>query len=202
LNGRLRPQLNEEKPTMRTMMKCFLTAGLAASSLLSPIAARTANAQIWSSVASGCVLDSAGAAKAINTSGFGTVSFKGAKLGHIKLTCPVTGHFGGGLGPWDFLGMTISFYDTDGTGTACSVRAALLRTNLDAHERGSDIVDFDSNTGFVITEPETGRSTGHVNVPESVYFGSSYYWVQLDLVRSSTSCNVVAVGAYLVPFIP
>jgi hypothetical protein len=69
------------------------------------------------------------------------------------------------------------------------VRAALLRTNLDAHERGRDIVDFDSNTGFVITEPETGRSTGHVHVPEAVNFGTSYYWVQLELVRSSTFCN-------------
>jgi hypothetical protein len=97
--------------------------------------------------------------------------------------------------------MTISFDDTDGTGTACGVRASLLRTNLDAHQRGSDIVDFDSNTGSVITEPETGRSTGHVQVPEAVNFGTSYYWVQLDLVRSSTSCNSVAVGAYLVPIL-
>jgi hypothetical protein len=184
------------------MMKCFVAAGIAAAALLHPMAAQPAAAQIWTKVAAGCVLDSAGAAKASNSSGFGTVSFKGAKLGHIKLTCPVSGTFGSGPGPYDFLGMTISFYDTDGTGTACSMRAALLRTNLDAHERGSDIVDFDSNTGFVITEPETGRSTGHVTVPEAVNFGASYYWVQLELVRSSTSCNVVAVGAYLVPFIP
>src|SRR5262245_30816110 len=187
---------------MRTMTKCLVAAVLTAMVLLNPIAARTAAAQIWSSVAAGCVLDSAGAAKASTNSGFGTVSFKGAKLGHIKLTCPVTGLFGGSLGPYDFLGMTISFYDQDGVGTACAVRASLLRTNLDAHERGSDIVDFDSNTGFVVTEPETGRSTGHVGIPEAVYFGTSYYWVQLDLVRSSTSCNPVAVGAYLVPTIP
>lgn len=187
---------------MRMMTKCFLAAGLAAAALLHPIAARPATAQIWSKVASGCVLDSTGAAKASTDSGFGTVSFKGTKLGHIKLTCPVSGTFGSGLGPYDFLGMTISFYDTDGKGAACAMRASLLRTNLDAHERGSDIVDFDSNTGLVFTEPETGRSTGHVDVPEDVYFGTSYYWVQLDLVRSSTSCNVVAVGAYLVQFIP
>ena len=87
-------------------------------------------------------------------------------------------------------------------GTSRAKTRVVSRTNLDAHERGSGIVDFDSNTGFVITDPGTGRSTGHVGVPEDVYFGTSYYWVQLDLVRSSTSCNPDAVGAYLVPVIP
>jgi hypothetical protein len=186
---------------MRTMTKCFLAAVLAVAALLNPMAAAPAAAQIWSAVASGCVLDSTSVPKASLNSGFGTVSFKGTKLGSIKLTCRVSGTFGTGTGPYDNLGMTISFYDTDGTGTACSVRASLLRTNLNAEERGRDIVGFDSNTGSVVTEPGTGRSTGHVVVPEDVNFGTSYYWVQLELVRNSTSCNPVAVGAYLVPLI-
>jgi hypothetical protein len=186
---------------MRTMNKCLVAFGLASAVLLNPITARPAAAQIWTKVAAGCVVDSAGAAKADVNSGFGTVSFKGAKIGHIKLTCPISGTFGAPPAPWDSLGMTISFYDTDGRGTGCAVRASLLRTNLDHLERGSDIVAFDSNTGTVVTEPGTGRSTGHVLIPETVNFGTSYYWVQLDLVRSSTACNVVAVGAYLVPFI-
>jgi hypothetical protein len=186
---------------MRTMTKCFLAAVLTVTALFSPVLAQTASAQIWSSIASGCVLDSATAAKADVNSGFGTVSFKGTKLGHIRLTCPITGIFVGGSGPYDSTGMTVSFYDTDGTGTACGVRAALLRSNLDAHEGGRDIVDFDSNTGFVVTEPGTGRSTGHVGVPETLQYGAGYYWVQLDLVRSSTSCNPLAVGVHLVPFL-
>jgi hypothetical protein len=186
---------------MRTTTKCCLSAVLAGMALLNPIAAAPAAAQIWSTVASGCTLDSASVAKGSANSGFGTVSFKGTKLGSIKLTCPITATFGSGPGPYDNLGMTISFYDTDGTGSACAVRASLLRTNLNAEERGRDIVGFDSNTGSVVTEPGTGRSTGHVRVPEDVNFGTSYYWVQLELVRNSTSCIPVAVGAYLVPFI-
>jgi hypothetical protein len=163
--------------------------------------AGTASAQIWSSIASGCVLDSSTAAKAEVNSGFGTVSFKGTKLGRIRLTCPISGIFVGGAGPYGSVGMTVSFYDTDGRGTTCGVQAALLRSNLDAHEGGRDIVDFDSNTGTVFTEPGTGRSTGHVGVPETLYDGGGYYWVQLELVRSSTSCNPLAVGVHLVPFI-
>ena len=187
---------------MRTTTKCFLPAVLAVMALLNPISARTADAQVWwSKIAAGCVVDTASATKADLNSGFGTVSFKGTKTGRIKLTCPISGLLqnpDGGLGP---LGMTISFYDGDGRAASCAVRASLLRSNLDAHERGLDIVDFDSNRDTVHTEPETGRSTGHVFVPEDVDFRTSYYWVQLELVRSSTACNPVAVGVQLVSFI-
>ena len=185
---------------MRTITTCFLAAVLTAAALFSPTFADTAAAQIWSNIASSCALDSASAAKADVNSGFGTVSFKGTKLGRIRLTCPISGIFVGGAGPYDSTGMVVSLYDNDGMGTACGVRAALLRSNLDAHEGGRDIVDFDSNVDFAIREDSTGRITGHVTVPETLYDGAGYYWVQLELVRSSTSCNPVAVGAHLVRF--
>jgi hypothetical protein len=185
---------------MRTMTKCFLAAVLTVTVLLNPIAARPAAAQLWTKIASGCVLDSATAAKALVDSGYGTVGFKGSKLGRIRLTCPISGIFGSG-GPWDSLGMSVSYYDQDGRGTACEVRATLLRSDLAAHEGGSNIVEFDSTTGSSTTEPGTGRTVGSVVVPETVDFSTSYYWVQLELVRSSTSCNPLAVGVYLTPFI-
>lgn len=99
------------------------------------------------------------------------------------------------------MGVTVSFYDPDGVGTACAVRFHLLRSQLEALERGRDIVEFDSNTGTVSTEPGTGRSTGHAAVPEAIDFRTSYYWVQVELVRNSTACNPVAVGVHLVHFI-
>ena len=186
---------------MSTTMKCFLPAVLAVTALLNPLSARTADAQTWwSKVAAACVVDTASAAKASLDSGFGTVSFKGTKLGRIRLTCPISGIFGSAqvLNP---VGMNVSFYDPDGRATGCAVRASLLRTHLGAQERGLDIVSFDSNSDFVATEPGTGRSTGSVRVPEAVDFGTSYYWIQLELVRSSTGCNPVAVGVHLTPII-
>jgi hypothetical protein len=185
---------------MRTTTKCFLAAVLTAAALFSPAVAQTANAQIWSNIASSCVLDSASTAKADVNSGFGTVGFKGTKLGRIRLTCPISGLFVYG-GSFDSIGLTVSFYDTDGRGTACAIRAALLRSDLGAHERGRDIVDFDSNTDAVDTEPGTGRSAGFVSVPETLADGGGYYWVQLELVRSSTSCNPLAVGVHLDRFL-
>ena len=185
---------------MRTI-KCFLPAVLAVAAVLNPISARTAHAQtIWSKIAAGCVVDSASAAKAELNYGFGTVIFKGTKIGRIRLTCPVSGLFNRTAeDPIDSVGMNVSFYDPDGRATGCAVRASLLRTHLAALERGLDIVSFDSNRDFVDTEPGTGRSTGGVAVPEGLSFGTSYYWVQLELVRSSTACNPVAVGVHLTP---
>jgi len=182
------------------MTKCLLAATLTVATLFSPAFAQRASAQIWSNIASSCVLDSASAAKADVNSSFGTVSFKGAKLGRIRLTCPISGIFVGGAGPYDSTGLVVSLYDNDRRGTTCGVRAALLRSNLDAHEGGRDIVDFDSNTDFAIIEESTGRITGHVSVPETLQDGGGYYWVQLELVRSATSCNPVAVGTHLVRF--
>ena len=186
---------------MRTTTKCFVPAVLAVMALLNPLSARSADAQtLWSKVAASCVADSATAAKALLDSNFGTVSFKGVKLGRIRLTCPISGLFTSAQ-LLHFVGMNISFYDPDGRATGCAVRASLLRSHLGALERGLDIVNFDSNSGFVVTEPGTGRSTGSVSVPESVDFGTSYYWIQLELVRSSTGCNPVAVGLHLTPII-
>ena len=186
---------------MSTTTKCFLPAVLAVMALFNPLSARTADAQtLWSKIAAGCVVESASAAKADLNSGFGTVSFKGAKIGRIRLTCPVSGLFTSAQ-VLDFVGMNVSFYDPDGRATGCAVRASLLRSHLGAQERGLDIVNFDSNSGFVVTEPGTGRSTGSVSVPEALDFGISYYWIELELVRSSTSCNPVAVGVHLTPII-
>jgi hypothetical protein len=106
-----------------------------------------------------------------------------------------------GEDPIENLAMNVSFYDGDGRGTSCAVRASLLRSHLAATERGLDIVNFDSNRDFVNTEPSTGRSTGGVVVPEGLSFGTSYYWIQLELVRSSASCNPVAVGVHMTPII-
>jgi hypothetical protein len=181
--------------------KCFLAAALTVTALLSPVSARTASAQLWSKVASGCVADSASAAKAGLDSGFGTVGFKGTKVGRIRLTCPVSGIFGSSTGPYYPQTLNVSYYDTDGRGAACEVHATLLRSNLDARERGSNIVEFNSTTGASATEPGTGRTLGSVTVPEAIDFSTSYYWVQLELVRSSTACIPLAVGVYLAPLI-
>jgi hypothetical protein len=173
---------------------------LGVMTLLGLGAARAAQAQTaWSSVAPGCVLDSASASRAKTSANFGTVTFKDTSTGTIRLTCPVSVPI-----IWIIsdqagahMAMLVNYYDPDGAGTTCQVRAHLLRTNLNELERGLDIVSFDSNTGQHVTEPGTGRSVGFVSIPEDIRSDASYYWVDLELVRNGLSCNPIAVGVYL-----
>src|SRR5262249_21335473 len=123
---------------------------------------RAADAQtVWSSVAAGCVLDSASASRASTNASFGTVTFKGSATGRIHLSCPVTVPVNSAMGGLD---LGVNYYDPDGPGTTCQVRAFLLRTNLDELERGNTIVGFDSNTGYSRTEAATGRSVGYSQI--------------------------------------
>lgn len=156
---------------------------------------RAAHAQAaWSSIASGCVLESTSVARATTNAVFGTVSFKGTSKGTIRLTCPVTVPIHTSSATF----LNVNYYDPDGAGTACSVKAFLLRTNLDELERGNTIVGFDSNTGASITEPGTGRSRGFVFIPEALNSSAHYYWVDLELSRSATTCNPTAVGTHII----
>lgn len=159
-------------------------------------APQVAHAGVWSSVASGCVLEKASIPDAETSAVFGTVSFTGTSTGTIRLTCPVTLPLNTNTSQMD---LNVNYYDPDGPGTTCSVRAFLLRANLDELERGNTIVGFNSNTDFskTRTEPATGRSRGGVNIPESLNSSANYYWVDLELSRSNTSCNPTVVGTYI-----
>lgn len=166
---------------------------LSAMTLISLCTARAAHATEWSSIAAGCVLDSGSAARATTSAISGTVSFRGTNTGRLRLTCPVSVP----IDTFFIRTLNVNYYDPDGVGTTCQVRAFLLRTNLNELERGNTIVGFDSNTGTSITEPATRRSLGFVTIPERLDSSASYYWVDLELFRSNTSCNPTAVGVYI-----
>ncbi len=132
-------------------------------------AAQAAHAQTaWSSVAAGCVLDSASASRATTSANFGSVTFRGTSTGTIRLTCPVSVPIFISDQAGAHMAMLVNYYDQDGAGTTCQVRAHLLRTNLNELERGWTITSFDSNTGQHVTEPETGCSVGFVSIPEII----------------------------------
>jgi hypothetical protein len=183
---------------MKIMTKSFVATALSAMALVGPGAARAAHAQVsWSSIAAGCVLDSASLPLATTSAVNGSVTFKGTTIGRIRLTCPVTALMPSLSGYLGFNQLSVSYYDRDGAGTTCQVKAFLLRTNTDALERGWTITGFDSNTGASTTEAATGRSVGTAGVPESPDVNANYYWVDLELFRSATTCNPIAVGVYL-----
>ncbi|MBV9505383.1 MAG: hypothetical protein JO323_10315 [Acidobacteriia bacterium] len=86
---------------------------------------------LWSTTASGCVVQTEGQTAAFLNAAFGTVSFAPGQYGDIKLTCPVTQFYG-----WTSYQpnkLTITYYDDygfDGITNHCYITADLLRSNL------------------------------------------------------------------------
>jgi hypothetical protein len=175
---------------MKRKLLSALVLGIVPISLASP-----SYAGQWSSVAAGCVPESSSAGRADINAVFGTVSFKSTSTQSLRFTCPVTVPLF--QNDDDLRVLNVNYYDRDGAGTRCQVKAFLLRANLDQRERGTTIVGFDSNRGSSITEPGTGRSKGFVAIPERLNSNTNYYWVDLELFRSDTSCNPTAVGVYI-----
>src|SRR5262245_32828255 len=180
------------------MTKGILLAPLALAAVLST--AEIAHADTftsWSSIAAGCVPDSATttAGLASTSAVFGTVGFASGKTGMIRLTCPVTAFSRNSSGANVLL---VTYVDPDGASTGCQVRAHLLRTSVDTSGLGNTIVSFDSNT-----RNTTGRSVAWVSIPEQVNYDANYYWVDLELIRSSSaSCNPAGIGVQLTYVIP
>ena len=164
---------------------------------LSLVAATQARAVPWSSIASGCVLQSDGADRAYVDAAFGTVSFAPAGSGHIKLTCPVRSPVSASVNA-----LALTFYNDhsrdDGV-DHCYINADLLRSNLDNNERGWDL-------GWIRTAGRSyaGRQLLYGALSEALDFDVSYYWVDVELYRDSDTapCNPAVVGTFLTVIIP
>jgi len=154
-----------------------------------------ARAQVWSSIASGCVLQSVGQNLASVSAVSGTVSFKAGKHGDIKLTCPVQSVHD--IVPGLAYNFVITFYNDhgfDGGVNHCYILADLLRSNLNNVEAGGDLGNIAAaNQSFV------GRQTLDRFTIETLDFSTSYYWVDIQLHRdtATAACNPTLVGTFV-----
>jgi hypothetical protein len=175
-------------------MKHYLYT-LFALALTCPTATQARATVAWSSIASGCVLQSAGATLALIDAAYGTVTFAPNKAGDIKLTCPVQSlHQVAANAVNNF---EVTFYNNhgfDGGVNHCYIQADLLRSNLNNIEAGWDISRI-TTAG----RPFTGRQTLDTGVPEKLDFDTSYYWVDIQLHRdlATATCDPLLVGTYL-----
>jgi hypothetical protein len=145
----------------------------------------------WSSVDSGCVVQSAGESLASIDAAHGTVSFKAGAAGDIKLTCPVRSLHQ--LAPNAVNGLGITFYMNNVS--QCFILADLLRTNLNNVEAGASLATV-ATSGHSFSP---GRQTLDQSLSEPLDFNTSYYWVDIQLHRdpSTATCNPLIVGANL-----
>jgi hypothetical protein len=178
-------------------------------------AASQAKAQIggvaWSSVAAGCVVQSAGESLASIDAAHGTVSFKTGTAGDIKLSCPVASLTIRPEVPLNLVNdLHITFYMAHQPthdariGTAplvggvhrCFILVDLLRTNLNNVEAGASLATI-SASGPI----PPGRQTLDQILTEALDFNTSYYWVDIQLHRdpaiTAAGCNPEIVGTYL-----
>jgi hypothetical protein len=145
----------------------------------------------WSWVDSGCVIQSAGESLASIDAAHGTVSFKSAAAGDIKLTCPVRSLHQVASNAVN--GLQITFYMNNVN--QCFILADLLRTNLNNVEAGAFLATI--NTADYFFSP--GRQTINQSLSEPLDFNTSYYWADIQLHRDSptATCNPLIVGTSL-----
>ena len=108
----------------------------------------------WSSIGGGCVpTDEAINLNNYNAGGFG-VTFNGTapSTSVIRLLCPVTVRATGAAPALS--GITMSYKDTDGTGTAADVKAIFKRV-ADGSNSSVNLCTVDSASGLNITTPQS-----------------------------------------------
>jgi hypothetical protein len=173
-------------------MRLLLFAAVAALAL-----PRAASANTWSMTGAGCTIDPATASLAEYN--YGGVQFATGQTGTIKVICPI-------IGPTtsDPTDVYATYYDTDGTSTSCTVQQSLYEatTNVGGDSPTiSFILDQwdDTQTGHLPTNSSPYKNLGHDTL--EYYFvwdwTTYYFWFEVDLTRSSTSCQVSLQGVAL-----
>jgi hypothetical protein len=171
------------------LLPLMIAAGLAhdASATVSPT-------NIYSSMnASSCMPTSS----AIYTSNLytvsaGAVSFDATHTGQITLYCPVPVN-NDGVSPGQ---VNLTYTDPDGTGTTYQVKAQLIALNLSTGALSTASNVADSNSASSTTHVVSGTLSGALN------FDTNYYYIRVDIIRSSTASAATFYGANLGITIP
>lgn len=181
------------------IVMCAITLGL---TILSVTPANAADRTLWSTVGSSCILDTGSVSKAASFSSTGLVQFADTQTGTIHLTCPVQG---GTFEPDEdpVSEMRITFYDTDETADGCWLKATLRGTSTGTSAfTPTPMATYDGSTDTTLNGG--GAFVFHRNEEYSLLstqpnFDLYYHWIDIELFRNTTDCNVSLVGARLIP---
>lgn len=152
------------------------------------IASSAANASpYYSTVASGCIIDADSVAngRAVQYSGDGSVHFASGKTGTIQLTCPVS-YFA-----CTSTSQTVSVTAQNGFSSG-GIDYSYVRAVFNRTPQGAG-----SGATIYTTSNYTSSARGNVGgvVAHTFSFGSYYYWVVIEMTRTSTAYDTVAWGA-------
>lgn len=181
---------------MKEMHKRFATFALILAASSTPSFAYAAPA--WASVGAGCVPTGQTTKSDARFNTAGRTVFDAGKTGEIILTCPITAPIGpAGEGTV----LQIAYRDPDGVNNGARIVAALRRMNK-VTGAVATFAQFDSNSSV-----QTTYGGGGALVPGSCGFVSPfdhnnfYYYVQINMTRTSTSLPVELGAVALEPTI-
>jgi hypothetical protein len=172
---------------MKQLLFITLTCALAAVS-------SRASANTWTMAGAGCAIDPSTVSLAVVTPGSGTVAFATGATGTIKLICPVTGPTSSN--PTD---LYATYYDTDGTGTTCTIEESLYSAYTNTGNVFSTVAQWNNTeSSYLPTNSSPYKNLGHYTLaPYTWDWTLNYYWIEVDLTRSATTCNTTLLGVAL-----
>lgn len=175
----------------------YLTAALLSVGLVSKDAsAGPSPTRLWSTISTGCTISPASVSIAQWSSSSSRVSFSGNNTGTITLSCPIRSFLTADTAVTNPDRFTFVFYDPDGTTDNCSVSMALVTQNTSATDGGHLVTQYDGTTDTSLAGSPFRNAEG-ATFSETFDFDNNFYYVQVDLVRTVTTCNPIFVGMTL-----
>ncbi len=163
------------------------------ASLCSLAGTAAAETTVWGTPAAGCTPDADSIAnqRFLSSAVTGNVAFAPGKTGTISLACRVRKPFDTNVNV-NTIGVTYK----DGFGGTCgdwqsTVSVAHFRTSTDGSGAGATLVSF------VAPNSSAARSEHTQSFTPSGTHNDDFYWVQIQITRWNTACDVKAFGARL-----
>lgn len=168
---------------MRTTLLTLISAiGLAAVPHGADASAPVINTRLWTSTGNGCVVadESAG----LYDSRLAGIGFLSGKVGTIREYCPVAISTNGSSPVVAGLALSANISSTSGA----SVSATLWRV-----ADGSNA----ANTVCQVVASPVGLGQNYCTVPGGVFVKNNSYWVEIDVVRSTTTIDPEALAVFI-----
>jgi len=184
-------QRKGDRDLMMKNMLYWLAPFLFIFGFASKASART----VWSTSGTGCIVDTGSSSKASTSTIDGSMTFASGQTGTYEATCIIpTLSFAGCVGTTANVYITATDSDTSGTNT--HAYAELRYVNKDGAASVGYLAYVYSNAFVTSSTARTkGTSSAFGSFSFSaVNFASNYYWIAVDMYRSSTSNNSTMWG--------
>lgn len=150
----------------------------------------------WSVPAAACTFETGSAPLATVSATWGDVEWANNATGTIRMICPVSGLWTGTDTFSYGQRMDIVFYDTDQTADDCYVKAYLNVNSRSATPGSSTLATYDGTTDTSLNGLfyYSYRNFEYALLTNTWNFDTEFYYIEVEMVRNSTSCSTAFDG--------